>query len=115
MKQDILSGLTCALNEARPLSVSENFDANGLCLTNRPVQSVYQRCPIYLTSSTYEQKVDDLVDIFVGRIKKEMKYEPCPVNRETQRGLPDESMPVTSKPAFVLPASPKESVVRIKQ
>ena len=56
-----------------------------------------------------------MVDIFVGRIKKEMKYEPCPVNRETQRGLPDESMPVTSKPAFVLPASPKESVVRIKQ
>ena len=79
-KRDIVSGLACALT-GNP-TISDNFDLNGACLAkNQPIEQVYATCPIYLGSKSYRQRVDDLVTIFVRRIRAEIRYEPCPTNR----------------------------------
>ena len=83
-KRDIVSGLACALS-GNP-TISDNFDPNSKCLAkNKPIKDVYETCPIYLVSKSYKQRVNDLVTVFVERISKEIRYEPCPTIREHVR------------------------------
>ena len=87
-KNDILSGLSCALSE-QP-SLYDNFNRAGKCLQNNRLEQVYKQCPIYLDAKSYRQHVSDLVDIFTDRLKSEIRFEPCPITRDFARGPEEE-------------------------
>ena len=83
-KNDILSGLTCALSDQPTLY--DNFNRAGKCLQDNRLEQVYKQCPIYLKNkSSMESRVTDLVAIFINRIKSEIRFEPCPITRDFAR------------------------------
>ena len=95
-KQDIVTGMTCALKEEP--NMSENFNYDGKCLTSASTVDVYRQCPIYLQKRTYKDQVEDLVEIFGQKIRNKVQ-DPCPTNRVKQTGLPDLVYNITKVPA----------------